>query len=137
MAAPSLKERSKNASARARLIESALRTLDIEASGIGELASAIRDGLGEALTTTVDLIRNSQGRLIVTGMGKSGHIGRKIAAMLSAELATTPVTTHPEFGPLAPLTASPGFFFFRESTSAASLEIRKSKLFARSNYRYS
>jgi arabinose-5-phosphate isomerase len=94
MAAPSLKDRNKDASARARLIESALRTLDIEASGIGELASALRDGLGDALTTSVDLIRNAKGRLIVTGMGKSGHVGRKIAATF-ASTGTPAFFVHP------------------------------------------
>ena len=94
MAAPSLKDRKKDAAAQARLIESGLRTLDIEAGGIGELASALRDGLGEAFTTTVDIIRNSKGRLIVTGMGKSGHIGRKIAATF-ASTGTPAFFVHP------------------------------------------
>ena len=71
-----------------------MRTLDIEASGIGELANALRDGLGEAFTTTVDIIRNSKGRLIVSGMGKSGHIGRKIAATF-ASTGTPAFFVHP------------------------------------------
>ena len=94
MAAPSLKDRKKDASAHVRLIESALRTLDIEASGIGELANALHDGLGEAFTKTVDIIRNSKGRLIVTGMGKSGHISRKIAATF-ASTGTPAFFVHP------------------------------------------
>ena len=44
MAAPSLKDQKKDASALACLIESALCTLDIETRGIGELTSALRDG---------------------------------------------------------------------------------------------
>ena len=94
MAAPSSRDRKKDASGQARLIESALRTLDIEACGIGELASALRDGLGEAFSTTVDIIRNSKGRLIVTGMGKSGHVGRKIAATF-ASTGTPAFFVHP------------------------------------------
>ena len=94
MAAPSVKERKKDPSAQARLIESALHTLDIEASGIGELANALRDGLGEAFTATVDIIGNSKGRLIVSGMGKSGHIGRKIAATF-ASTGTPAFFVHP------------------------------------------
>ena len=43
MAAASLKDRKKDASAQSRLIESALRTLEIEAGGIGERATALRD----------------------------------------------------------------------------------------------
>ena len=94
MALPSLKDRNKAPSARGRLIDSALRTLDIEASGIVELAKALRDGLGQAFTATVDIIRNSKGRLIVTGMGKSGHIGRKIAATF-ASTGTPAFFVHP------------------------------------------
>ncbi len=37
-----------------------------------------------AFTTAVDLIRDAKGRLIVTGLGKSGHIGRKIAATFAS-----------------------------------------------------
>src|SRR5207302_8131680 len=35
-------------------------------------------------TAAADLIRNAKGRLIVTGMGKSGHVARKIAATLAS-----------------------------------------------------
>src|SRR3954468_12569715 len=62
------------------LIASALRTLDTEAGGIAALIAAIRGALGAPLAAAVDLIAKSNGRLIVTGMGKSGHVGRKIAA---------------------------------------------------------
>src|ERR1700737_3708213 len=65
-------------------IDSALRTLEAEASGISALAAAIRDGLGAPLIAAVEMIQRAKGRLIVTGMGKSGHIGRKIAPPLAA-----------------------------------------------------
>src|SRR5882724_11322849 len=66
------------------LIESALRTLEAEASGISALTAAMQNGLGESFTTAVNLIRKARGRVIITGMGKSGHVGRKIAATLSS-----------------------------------------------------
>jgi arabinose-5-phosphate isomerase len=66
------------------LIESALRTLDTEAGGIAALIAAIRGGLGAPLADAVGLIAKSKGRLIVTGMGKSGHVGRKIAATFAS-----------------------------------------------------
>ena len=75
-------------------IESALRTLEAEASGISALAAAIRDGLSAPLVAAVDLIKGAKGRLIVTGMGKSGHIGRKIAATF-ASTGTPAFFVHP------------------------------------------
>jgi arabinose-5-phosphate isomerase len=75
-------------------IDSALRTLDAEGSGVAALATAIRDRLGPAFVAAVELIRAAQGRLIVTGMGKSGHIGRKIASTF-ASTGTPALYVHP------------------------------------------
>jgi arabinose-5-phosphate isomerase len=60
-------------------VHSALRTLDAEASGITALAAALQSDLGVPFAAAADLIRNARGRLIVTGLGKSGHIARKIS----------------------------------------------------------
>jgi arabinose-5-phosphate isomerase len=65
-------------------VQSALRTLDAEASGIAALAAALQSDLGPAFSRAADLIRCAKGRLIITGLGKSGHIGRKIAATLAS-----------------------------------------------------
>jgi arabinose-5-phosphate isomerase len=65
-------------------VESALRTLDTEASGIAAILAALQSDLGPAFVRAADLIRNAKGRLIVTGLGKSGHIGRKIAATFAS-----------------------------------------------------
>jgi arabinose-5-phosphate isomerase len=65
-------------------IASALRTLDTEAEGIGALAAAMSDGLGAPFVAAVETIRAARGRVIVTGMGKSGHVARKIAATLAS-----------------------------------------------------
>jgi arabinose-5-phosphate isomerase len=65
-------------------IASALRTLDTEADGITALVDALQNGLGAPFTAAVDLVRNAKGRLIVTGLGKSGHIGRKMAATFAS-----------------------------------------------------
>jgi arabinose-5-phosphate isomerase len=78
----------------AALIASALRTLETEAGGITALAAAIHDGLGQSFIAAVDLIRAARGRVIVTGMGKSGHIGRRIAATL-ASTGTPAFFVHP------------------------------------------
>ena len=65
-------------------IESALRTLDAEGSGITALAAALQSDLRTPFAAAVDRIGNAKGRLIVTGLGKSGHIGRKIAATFAS-----------------------------------------------------
>jgi arabinose-5-phosphate isomerase len=68
----------------AALIGSALRTLEAETGGLKALAAAIADDLGTAFISAVTLINAAQGRVIVSGMGKSGHIATKIAATLSS-----------------------------------------------------
>src|SRR5437016_12053739 len=78
----------------ANLIASAVRTLEVEATGITTLCAAIRDGLGRAFVTAVEMISGAQGRLIVTGMGKSGHVARKIAATF-ASTGTPAFFVHP------------------------------------------
>ncbi|CAN5258269.1 KpsF/GutQ family sugar-phosphate isomerase [soil metagenome] len=65
-------------------ISSALRTLDAEASGVIALAAALKSDLGPAFTAACQLILNAKGRLIITGLGKSGHIGRKLAATFAS-----------------------------------------------------
>jgi arabinose-5-phosphate isomerase len=65
-------------------IASALRTLDAEASGITALAAALQNGLGAPFAAAVELIRAARGRVIISGLGKSGHIGRKLAATFAS-----------------------------------------------------
>lgn len=72
------------------LISSALRTIEIERNAVTELLERI-DGEFEK---ACQLILACQGRVVVTGMGKSGHIARKIAATL-ASTGTTAMYVHP------------------------------------------
>jgi arabinose-5-phosphate isomerase len=65
-------------------ITSALRTLDAEREGVAALAAAMCDSLGASFVAAVEKIRGARGRVIVTGMGKSGHVARKIAATLAS-----------------------------------------------------
>ncbi len=65
-------------------IASAVRTLGTEGEGVAALAAAMCDGLGAPFAAAVETIRTARGRVIVTGMGKSGHVGRKIAATLAS-----------------------------------------------------
>ena len=68
------------AAAPAHILDLARRVLEIEADAVRALA----DRLGDAFITAVGLILASRGRVIVSGVGKSGHIGRKFAATLAS-----------------------------------------------------
>ena len=76
---------------------SALRTLGLERAGIAALEAALlqpASGLAGRFDAAVALITRATGRVIVTGMGKSGHVGRKIAATL-ASTGTPAYFVHP------------------------------------------
>lgn len=62
------------------MVELAKEVFRIEADSILKL----QERIGENLEKALSVIISSKGRVIVTGMGKSGHIGRKIAATLSS-----------------------------------------------------
>ena len=68
----------------------AIRTVDMEIDTLEKLKS----GLGESLTVALDAMQSAKGRIIITGMGKSGHIGKKIAASL-ASTGTPSFFVHP------------------------------------------
>jgi len=71
-------------------LEAAHRVLQYEIEGIRALA-AVLDG---TLVRALDILAAVEGRVVVTGMGKSGHIGRKIAATL-ASTGTPALFVHP------------------------------------------
>lgn len=70
---------------------SAIKTIDSEIDTINRLKDSVK---AENLTKALDFMQNSKGRIIITGMGKSGHIGRKIAASL-ASTGTPSFFVHP------------------------------------------
>ncbi len=69
-------------------VASALRTISVEQLGLSALGDALRGPnngeLGRAFQRAVETIARAQGRVIVTGMGKSGHVARKIVATLAS-----------------------------------------------------
>ena len=75
-------------------VVSALATLDAEQAGLAALREALTGRLGVAFEVAVATIQNSTGRVVVTGMGKSGHVARKIAATLPST-ATPAHHVHP------------------------------------------
>jgi arabinose-5-phosphate isomerase len=79
---------------RAAALASAGRTLAVEVAGLSTLAAAFDGPLGAAFARALHVIRAARGRIIVTGMGKSGHVGRKLAATL-ASTGTPAFFVHP------------------------------------------
>lgn len=71
-------------------IDTARRVIRLEAEALNMLA----DGLDSTFRDGIDLLMNASGRVIVTGIGKSGHIARKIAATL-ASTGTPAQFVHP------------------------------------------
>ncbi len=73
---------------------SALRTLATERAGLDALSAALDNGLAAPFAETVALIRAAKGRVIVSGVGKSGHVARKVASTL-ASTGTPAFFVHP------------------------------------------
>ena len=74
----------------ARALRLAQETFDIEAAAVQRLKSRT----GESFARAVEMILGVRGRVVVMGMGKSGHIGRKVAATL-ASTGTPAMFVHP------------------------------------------
>lgn len=71
-------------------LDTARRVMLTEIEGLRLLA----DGLGDSFDRAVAAVLDAQGRVVVSGMGKSGHVGRKIAATL-ASTGTPAQFVHP------------------------------------------
>ena len=71
-------------------LQVARSVLETEAGGLRALAAALNDGFGRAVT----MLAGVTGRVVVSGMGKSGHVAHKIAATL-ASTGTPAMFVHP------------------------------------------
>lgn len=78
----------------AKSLESALRTAAAEKAGIVALEAALQNGLAEPFARAVETLSGITGRVVVTGVGKSGHIATKVAATL-ASTGTPAFFVHP------------------------------------------
>ncbi len=76
------------------LLASASRVVAAEIQGLQALAGALENGLGDPFGAAVAAMAAAKGRVIVTGMGKSGHVAHKIAATL-ASTGTAALFLHP------------------------------------------
>jgi len=75
------------------VMQEAKRVFNVQIESLRETM----DSIDENFTRLVELIQNSQGRVIITGMGKAGHVGRKVAATMSS-LGTVTYFLHPAEG---------------------------------------
>ena len=75
-------------------ISSALRTLHLGAEGLAQLANEVAGPMGPAFDEAVRRLKAVSGRVIVTGIGKSGHVAQKIAATF-ASTGTPAFFVHP------------------------------------------
>ena len=76
------------------IIQLALEALEIEREALAEIAAHIQADAGASFGKAVQICLDCQGRMIIMGMGKSGHVGRKIAATL-ASTGTPAFFVHP------------------------------------------
>lgn len=93
MNAPSkkaLSEAERADSVESRDLAAGRRVLQLEARALSRLARE----LNENFTTAVDVLARTKGRIVVSGMGKSGHVGSKIAATLASTGAPA-IFVHP------------------------------------------
>ncbi|HHW35264.1 MAG TPA: KpsF/GutQ family sugar-phosphate isomerase [Paracoccus solventivorans] len=75
-------------------VDTARRVIRTEAQGLEALETALDNGLAQPFQDAVRLILQATGRVVVSGMGKSGHVGRKIAATF-ASTGTPAQFVHP------------------------------------------
>jgi arabinose-5-phosphate isomerase len=105
-------------------IRGALHVLDHEADALRQLLALFASEAGSlALSTALDLLMAAKGRVIVTGMGKSGHIARKIAATM-ASTGTPAQFVHPaeaSHGDMGMITAADAVIALSNSGETAEL----------------
>lgn len=75
-------------------IDSAVRTLETESEGLQALRASIANGMGHSFAKAVATLAQAKGRVIVSGIGKSGHVGQKVAATF-ASTGTPAFFVHP------------------------------------------
>jgi arabinose-5-phosphate isomerase len=105
-------------------LTSARKTLAIETQGLLALSAALDHELGHKLQHAVDVILKASGRVIVSGMGKSGHIARKIAATM-ASTGTPASFVHPaeaSHGDLGMITTNDVVVMLSNSGESAELK---------------
>jgi arabinose-5-phosphate isomerase len=106
-----------------RALKLARSTLQIEADAIIALKNRISDDVNDPFAQAIALLLNCSGRVVVSGIGKSGHIARKIAATL-ASTGTPALFIHPAeaaHGDLGMVTEDDAFIAISNSGETAEL----------------
>lgn len=106
-----------------RALELACETLQIEADAILALKNRFSTSSNDSFAQAVGLLLECSGRVVVSGMGKSGHIARKIAASL-ASTGTPALFVHPAeaaHGDLGMVTENDAFVAISNSGETAEL----------------
>lgn len=112
-----------NANSAQRALELARQTLQIEADAIMTLRDRLAGMNGTLFSHGVELLLHCNGRVVVSGIGKSGHIARKIAATL-ASTGTPALFVHPAeaaHGDLGMITTHDVFIAISNSGETAEL----------------
>jgi arabinose-5-phosphate isomerase len=105
------------------ILASAKRSIATEAEGLSALLAALDGPLAQSVAKAVAIIGGAKGRVIVSGMGKSGHIARKIASTF-ASTGTPALFVHPaeaSHGDLGMITAQDVVVMISNSGESAEL----------------
>lgn len=109
---------------RPQQIRSALRTLETEIGGLQDLRTALTtSSLGDEFVKASQVFASAKGRIVVTGIGKSGHVARKIAATFCST-GTPALYLHPgeaSHGDLGAISASDVIFAITWSGETSEL----------------
>ena len=100
-------------------LAAAIRVVELEIAGL----SALVESMGDNVVKAIDIISRVKGRVVVSGMGKSGHIARKIAATL-ASTGTPAIFVHPaeaSHGDLGMITPEDAVFALSNSGETTEL----------------
>ena len=100
-------------------IKAAYTVLDQEIKGL----QALKESLGQLFIDAVEVLSGTKGRIVLSGMGKSGHIGRKIAATM-ASTGTPALFVHPgeaSHGDLGMITKDDAVILLSNSGETAEL----------------
>jgi arabinose-5-phosphate isomerase len=99
--------RAKRADRTSATLVAAANVLKNEAQALGKIEAALADGLAAPFERAIDLLFAAKGRVVVGGMGKSGHVARKIAATFAstgtpAQFVHPAEASHGDLGMIAP-----------------------------------
>ena len=115
----------------ASAVTAALRTVSIESDGLAQLALSLKGPMAQPFNDAVARLAAVKGRVIVTGIGKSGHVGQKIAATF-ASTGTPAFFVHPSeasHGDLGMIT--PNDLILALSWSGETVELKPIIVFSR------